>query len=436
MGLVDTHQPALVKCQRPEDDLEKQREPARPSSTREPCLSQIWAAAFSNLLDPETFVRVEPDGKLSSSSIQHEEDAGRDNWTDLAGSKHTREGGADFSIETSSELHRCTENRNETGQLDTKVGSVASENLDSDVELGVIEITDARGHRHNAVKSRILKSLDQLIGSDKSALLMCWGKGDQCCILTAPISNSKDSVAQWAEARRAWTQQKASWRSRVPWYGVTSVKVVEVTIVGEALQVKRKTHGAETLLGMYRVEDPNAKISKLEQIISDHIDERLVCERNSSTGQWEHSNECCDLWDISPDWDCPYEVRHQAKRAHSQLIRRPTLKMFFKTPELARLNDSMDDLNILISHWELLYRMDQFHCPKLAELSFPGLLIQEGWLVTKPQQTLPLVGMTLLALSGVSAWIIYKDWAVAWQVGGCFLAFVALVGAWVHNVVD
>ncbi|KAK9413387.1 hypothetical protein SUNI508_02586 [Seiridium unicorne] len=246
--------PALVKQQRLEDDLERQGERARPSSTPEPYVSRDWISTSLNLFHPAALVRTKPDVKLFSSSIQYEENAGRDNWNDLAGSKHAREDRANFSTETSSELHRCPENRYETSQLSTKAVCVASENLDLDVESDVIDSTDARGHRHIDNKSGILETLDQLIGSENSALLMCWGKDDQCCILTAPISNSKDSVAQWAEARRVWTQQKAGWRSRVPWYGVASVKVVDVRIVGEALPAKRKIHSPNILLGIYRLE--------------------------------------------------------------------------------------------------------------------------------------------------------------------------------------
>lgn len=63
----------------------------------------------------------------------------------------------------------------------------------------------------------------------------------------------------------------------------------------------------------------------------------------------------------------------------------------------------------------------------LSNLSFAGLLIKDGWLVSHPRLVLSMLAGLVLCLSVIIPWLIYGDWAVAWQVGGCFLALITFI---------
>lgn len=80
----------------------------------------------------------------------------------------------------------------------------------------------------------------------------------------------------------------------------------------------------------------------------------------------------------------------------------------------------------------VLQKLGEQYIPNLGDLSFPGLLIKEGWLLPHPRLTLSLLASTVLFFSVVMTWLIYHDWAVAWQVGGCFLAFITFVCGCIH----
>ena len=77
----------------------------------------------------------------------------------------------------------------------------------------------------------------------------------------------------------------------------------------------------------------------------------------------------------------------------------------------------------------------QHHCPKLEEVVFPGLLVQEGWLLRKPRTTLFMLASATLLLSVALAWLVFRDWATAWQVGGCCLTLEAFICTYVYQTV-
>ena len=103
---------------------------------------------------------------------------------------------------------------------------------------------------------------------------------------------------------------------------------------------------------MYRPENLEAKISRLDGIGPYYWDDRFECNINESGGIWNHAPACPSNYDDSrPDFACPYKARLENFRYFLRLQRRPFLKAMFCDPELAAWSEMMEDQNFLISHW-------------------------------------------------------------------------------------
>lgn len=214
-------------------------------------------------------------------------------------------------------------------------------------------------------------------------------------------------------------------------------------------------------IGLHRPEDVAAEISELETMDLDYFNLHFECERDSKTGTWNHHVAC----PADADFACPYESSLNASRNLAHLKRRPLLTTYFQYPELANMNTTFDDYSwdtknrtvyrLLLRDWYVAPRhwnqmlVDRYlstrrllqhliqghHCPRLEELVFPGLLVQEGWLLTSPRTKLFLMATGTLLLSVALAWVTYQDWAVAWQVGNCFLALGVFLCTCIHQAV-
>lgn len=134
-----------------------------------------------------------------------------------------------------------------------------------------------------------------------------------------------------------------------------------------------------------------------------------------------------------------------AERDLSQLNARQSLALAFFNPRVAMGNDLLPEDIFLTDKYvhkltnkhtnfhsranidrDVLAEVHEWHCPRVVELKFRGLLIEDGWGSHLDHVKVPLVVTTLL-LSVVGAWFIFDNWGVAWTVG-CFN--VALVGLW------
>ncbi|KAK8036326.1 hypothetical protein PG993_008940 [Apiospora rasikravindrae] len=208
---------------------------------------------------------------------------------------------------------------------------------------------------------------------------------------------------------------------------------VEVTLVG--LSAHNTTNGQDSPIfhGLYRIQDVRTRIAELEVEAHAHISPDIGCWQTPMDGDWVHDRVC--PYD-EPGRECPYEVRHEASRDLARLKRRRILKPLFEHPDLANNGTNMDNNEPSFTESDILRWSSQSYPTRLEEILFPGLLVQEDWLVAQPKTTLPLMAITALVISVVLAWVAYRDWAVAWQVGGCFLALGALVCTWTYQVVD
>lgn len=69
--------------------------------------------------------------------------------------------------------------------------------------------------------------------------------------------------------------------------------------------------------------------------------------------------------------------------------------------------------------------MNEWHCPKLREMKFRGVLVEENWKFESHYILLPLA-MSLLFGTVIVAKFTFGEWGTAWNVGCFFLALASL----------
>lgn len=69
--------------------------------------------------------------------------------------------------------------------------------------------------------------------------------------------------------------------------------------------------------------------------------------------------------------------------------------------------------------------MNEWHCPKLREMKFRGILVKEILKVESQYILLPLASSVLFG-TVIVAKFTFGDWGTAWTVGCFFLALVSL----------
>jgi hypothetical protein len=84
---------------------------------------------------------------------------------------------------------------------------------------------------------------------------------------------------------------------------------------------------------------------------------------------------------------------------------------------------------------DILMKLDCWHRPKLGELPFRGLRIEEGWQLDSRHVVLPLA-VTGFFLMVTSARLVYGDWGTAWNAGGFLVTLVTLLWMWVNHAID
>ncbi|KAK7953034.1 hypothetical protein PG988_013728 [Apiospora saccharicola] len=299
--------------------------------------------------------------------------------------------------------------------------------------------TSNKETEHLSRVKRINERLDPLTRPDKSAVLLCWGMEDCAFITPALIHDASDQQGQWEEVRRAWYANRKSWKRWIPYYGIISVEIVEIIIVGRPVSRVLEPGASPLYMGLYRRQDPSGKIPGLEGMVEEfeckarglrEFDPEELCFQTVGTGEWYHGPK----WHYDVDENlCETANIMKAKREIARLRQRPILKMLFQHPEMATANADLEDNDLLVCHRDILSKSQQYHKPTLGELQFPGLLIQEGWLLAQPGWTLALLASTTLVVSVALGWLVYGDWATAWQAAGCFLTLVGLFCAGVHQ---
>ena len=103
---------------------------------------------------------------------------------------------------------------------------------------------------------------------------------------------------------------------------------------------------------MYRRENLEAEISRLDGMDPYYWDDAFECTMDESDGIWNHALACLSTaGENGSGWNCPYKARLENFRYFLRLQRRPFLKAMFCDPKLAAWSEMMEDQNFLISHW-------------------------------------------------------------------------------------
>ncbi len=84
---------------------------------------------------------------------------------------------------------------------------------------------------------------------------------------------------------------------------------------------------------------------------------------------------------------------------------------------------------------DILSKLEGWHCPKLGELQFQALMIDEDWTPGLQHVVLPLT-VTVIFLMVVGAKLVDGDWGTAWNVGCFLVALATLLWMWANHTVS
>ncbi|PMD37950.1 hypothetical protein L207DRAFT_431552 [Hyaloscypha variabilis F] len=297
-----------------------------------------------------------------------------------------------------------------------------------------LNILDPRKASHERRKRELLEILEPVLGSDdsdSSSIFLCWGKDNRCHIAPVKIPNSADDVTIWQEIRRLWYAHRGDWRKRLNLFGVREVRIVEISIAGRELKGKQRTNH-KRFVGTYTTEDLAAEKGRLEQTIASYDPQEFPCPYNPSTGRVNCFSSC-----ISYQLDgitCPEQTLYQARRELSRLNMRPFLTLAFSDPGVATVNGLLEGEGVINTHSGILSKLESWHCPKLGELQFRALIIDEDR-TRGSQCVVLLLTVVVIFLMVAGAKLAYGDWGTAWNVGCFLVALATLLWMWANHTV-
>ncbi|PVH70646.1 hypothetical protein DL98DRAFT_540678 [Cadophora sp. DSE1049] len=302
--------------------------------------------------------------------------------------------------------------------------------------------------RHN----RRLADLKNLLGpltcqndssgdDDSGCVLLCWGGSSSCRVLAVNhIGGSIDQEVFWKKLQRAWYDTRGRWRQKMPWYGIRSVKQVEIRLVSPDPNAK------DLFLGVYQPADKALETwkQKLRESMStfshdpepeiddgrDHISDG--CYYDFGKGFTTHN-----LWDCigysDPDGGtptCPVEEFYENEKRLARLMMEPLRTLLFQNPKMAVYNE-LENAVLVHSSKSIRGQYEWQHCASLGQLVFRGLHIEDGWTF---DATIVAIFMPLASVVSISivvmAWLTYGDWGVAWNVGACFIPLLTGLWSW------
>ncbi|KAI0124188.1 hypothetical protein BJ170DRAFT_75075 [Xylariales sp. AK1849] len=283
--------------------------------------------------------------------------------------------------------------------------------------------------RHLARKEEILNIIEPILDCtqpDSLAVLLCWGNQDHCSIKPSRVSDSTADIRTWQEIREAWYAERGYWRKYVPMYGVRDIK-----ITGCRGPLDRRLNSGALFSGFYTIDAINHERKRLQEIIASYETEldKTWCYYDSSTGFTKHTYSESVTSPECPE-QCPEAGSFHFRRELLQLNTRSFLRHAFLDPHVSVTNNLLEDA--LYSHRNLLSKVDSWHHPKMGEIDFKGLLIEEGWGLDSCHVVVPLFS-TVCFVMAIVAKVIYGDWATAWQVVGCIVALVTLAWMWLNH---
>ncbi|KAH7265977.1 hypothetical protein B0J15DRAFT_487552 [Fusarium solani] len=290
---------------------------------------------------------------------------------------------------------------------------------------------------HQVQTERLQKILQPILGlenDDSCVLLLCCGSFLACRILVVkiPISTiiDNDYVAIWNLIQESWNALPKSWRHRLPFYGVKQVSLAsEVSLLAKIESRGAKRPGdneSVEFIGACTPEDLRGEVQRQRVVIGQElplVDYPCLYDRQRQV--FQHDEICADAHqDVGRSYQCPFEEVREAKRKLWQLSRRSFLTLAFQRPELSEANNLLPT-DLFYSHLAVLRLCDLWECPSLYELSFQGLIIEEGWLLSSPSPFLAAIGIMLMSTTLFK--FIFGGWDAAWGAASC-LVTVAMFG--------
>ncbi|PVH96265.1 hypothetical protein DM02DRAFT_535641, partial [Periconia macrospinosa] len=263
-------------------------------------------------------------------------------------------------------------------------------------------------------------------------VLLCWGERSHCQILPVKIAHSADDVTVWKEVRRAWFAHKGGWRRLLPFRGIREVNIVDVLIIITIAGCESQGTSKSTFIGTYTDDYLTAEKGRLEQIIADYVPQEFPCPYDPSTGRTACLYDCISS-NIEEE-ECPEQKLHYAERDLLRFRMRPYLTLAFSCPSIAAANGLLDGEDIAISQLDILSKTESWHRPKLGELKFRGLVINEGWDTNSQHMTLSLA-TTILFLMVFVAKLVFGDWGTAWNVASVLVGWATFSRMWINHSV-
>lgn len=127
--------------------------------------------------------------------------------------------------------------------------------------------------------------------------------------------------------------------------------MVQVRIAGKIPRVKKIPNQPEIFIGMYRVEQTKAELSRLGDMDPYYFTDEFECVLDKSDGAWGHADKCpSNFHEVGPSWTCPYEDHLRDRKYLSRLESRPFLHILFCNPALAAEHESMDEQELLTNY--------------------------------------------------------------------------------------
>lgn len=97
-------------------------------------------------------------------------------------------------------------------------------------------------------------------------------------------------------------------------------------------------------------------------------------------------------------------------------------------PRRKRLSGSLGQI-LIGRDRDILLKMNEWHCPKLRELRFRGIMIREDWKIDS-KHIIFSMAVSLLFFMVIAAKFIFGDWGTAWTVGCFFLSLRSSLCGW------
>ncbi|KFY19200.1 hypothetical protein V493_08081 [Pseudogymnoascus sp. VKM F-4281 (FW-2241)] len=300
---------------------------------------------------------------------------------------------------------------------------------------------------------------------NSGCVLLCWGSSSSCRVMAVPhIERTIDRELFWKKLQTAWYGTRGWWQQKVPWYGVRSVKRVDIRLVGPDAKAEDVFHGVyqpadkalETEMEKLRESAREAEMQNPEESTGifadseskldpydDDLSEIDPCWYNHDKGFTIHNPEVCGvlkygyngLWS-NPNWGpltCPVGKSDRIRERLTRLEMEPLRTLLLQNPKMAVYNE-LANAELVHTSRSILDQYQFRNCASLGQLVFRGLLVEDGW---KFDATIAAIFMPLAVVASILivivAWLIYRDWGVAWNVGACFVPLLTGLGNWLFH---